>query len=127
MEPRPRGHRFIAKGEPDMTPILALALALCSFAQDDKPWLVFEGGEGAGKGKHIVLLSGDEEYRSEEAMPQLGRLLSKQQGFKCTVLFSVNKQTGEIDPKTADNEPGMEGDAKRRFGHHEFAFSEVAG
>ena len=26
-----------------------------------QPWVVYPGGEGAGKGKHIVLISGDEE------------------------------------------------------------------
>ena len=34
--------------------------------------VVYEGGDGPGKGKHIVLVSGDEEYRSEEAL-QIGR------------------------------------------------------
>lgn len=52
---------------------------------------------GAAKGKHIVLLSGDEEYRSEEAMPMLGKLLSQRHGFKCTVLFSLGAD-GTIDP-----------------------------
>lgn len=52
---------------------------------------------GAAKGKHIVLLSGDEEYRSEEAMPMLGKILSQRQGFKCTVLFSLGAD-GTIDP-----------------------------
>lgn len=59
--------------------------------------LVFEGGNGPGKGQHIVLLSGDEEYRSEEAMPMLGQMLAKHHGFKCTVLFSMNDK-GEVDP-----------------------------
>jgi len=66
-------------------------------AQQPNDHLVFEGGEGPGAGKHIVLLAGDEEYRSEEAMPMLGQLLSKHYGFKCTILFSLNEQ-GEVDP-----------------------------
>ncbi|MCE9609495.1 MAG: ThuA domain-containing protein [Chthoniobacter sp.] len=70
--------------------------------------VVYQGKEGPGKGKHIVLLAGDEEYRSEEAMPQLGKILSQRHGFKCTVVFSINKTTGEIDPNTADNNPGVE-------------------
>jgi hypothetical protein len=69
--------------------------------------VVYEGGFGPGRGKHVVFLSGDEEYRSEEGLPQLARILATRHGFKCTVLFSLNKQ-GEIDPKTKDNEPGME-------------------
>ena len=53
---------------------------------------------GPGKGRHVVLLSGDEEYRSEEALPMLGKILSQRHGFKCTVLFSVDPD-GTINPK----------------------------
>ncbi|MBB5033077.1 ThuA domain-containing protein [Prosthecobacter vanneervenii] len=62
---------------------------------------------GAAKGKHIVLLSGDEEYRSEEAMPMLGKLLSQRHGFKCTVLFSLGAD-GTIDPKNGASLPHPE-------------------
>lgn len=75
---------------------------------DDPAWLVFEGGSGPGAGKHIVLVSGDEEYRSEEALPQLAKILSKHHGFKCTVLFAIDPKTGEIDPNRNDNIPGLE-------------------
>lgn len=71
------------------------------------PWLTFAGGSGPGKGRHIVLVSGDEEYRSEEAMPMLGQLLAVRHGFRCTVLFAINRETGEIDPNTTDNIPGL--------------------
>lgn len=87
---------------------LALALTVLAARRPDDPWLVFEGSDGPGKGKNVVLLSGDEEYRSEETMPQLGKILSQRHGFRCTVLFSINKSTGEIDPNTVDNIPGME-------------------
>ncbi|MBX3179551.1 MAG: ThuA domain-containing protein [Candidatus Hydrogenedentes bacterium] len=70
--------------------------------------ITYEGGEGPGKGKHIVFVTGDEEYRSEEGMPQLAKILAVRHGFKCTVLFSINKETGEIDPGTLDNIPGLE-------------------
>lgn len=60
--------------------------------------VVYAGGEGSGKGKHVVLLAGDEEYRSEESLPMLGQILSKHHGFKSTVCFSLN-EAGEIDPK----------------------------
>jgi hypothetical protein len=60
--------------------------------------LVYEGSEGIGTGKHIVFLAGDHEYRSEEALPALARILAKRHGFKCTVLFNVDKETGFITP-----------------------------
>ena len=53
---------------------------------------------GPGQGKHIVFLSGDEEYRSEEGLPMLAKILSQRHGFKCTVLFSVDPD-GTINPK----------------------------
>ncbi len=60
-------------------------------------WLTYPGGEGPGQGKHIVLIAADQEYRSEQALPMLARLLAKHHGFQCTVLFSVNDQN-EVDP-----------------------------
>ncbi|MDR0870027.1 MAG: ThuA domain-containing protein [Planctomycetaceae bacterium] len=61
-----------------------------------------------GSGKNVVLVSGDEEYRSEEMVVQLGRILAEHHGFNCTVLFAINPQTGEIDPLTLNNIPGLE-------------------
>src|SRR3978361_464558 len=49
------------------------------------------------KGRHIVLLSGDEEYRSEESMPMLGKILSVRHGFRCSVLFALAPD-GTINP-----------------------------
>jgi len=60
-------------------------------------WLTYSGGEGAGKGKHIVLIAADQEYRSEQSMPMLAKILSTHHGFDCTVLFGVNER-GEVDP-----------------------------
>ena len=51
-------------------------------------WVVYEGYDAPGYGRHVVLVSGDEEYRSEEAFSQLGKILAQRQGFKCTVLFA---------------------------------------
>src|SRR5580658_10071992 len=64
--------------------------------------------QGKAKGKNIVLISGDEEYRSEETLPQLAKILSTHQGFKCTVLFAINPADGSIDPDELDNIPGLE-------------------
>jgi hypothetical protein len=68
--------------------------------------LVFEGGDGPGSGKRVVLVSGDEEYRSEEALPALAKVLSVHHGFRCTVLFAMSGDT--IDPNNAGNIPGLE-------------------
>jgi type 1 glutamine amidotransferase len=87
--------------------IIAVLICLAAEAVMAKP-VVFKGKKGPGKGKHIVFLVGDEEYRSEDSMPQLAKILAMHHGFKCTVLFAVNKQTGEIDPQTLDNIPGLE-------------------
>ncbi len=85
-----------------------LVIFIISPAQAEQPWAKFSGGEGPGSGKHIVLVSGDEEYRSEDALPQLAKILSKHHGFECTVLFAVDPKTGEINPNVRDNIPGLE-------------------
>ena len=74
---------------------------------NSEQWIVYEGNEGPGTGKHIVLVSGDEEYRSEEALPLLGKILAVHHGFKCTVLFAIDPETGEINPEEQTNIPGL--------------------
>ena len=64
---------------------------------DNHPWLTYRGGEGPGRGKHIVLIAADQEYRSEESLPMLARILSQRHGYDCTVLFAVNRD-GLVDP-----------------------------
>lgn len=91
-----------------MVAVLASMLLAGNAGAAEDQWVVYEGKEGPGKGKHIVLMAGDDEYRSEELIPQLARILAVHQGFKCTVLFALNQQTGEIDPATQDNIPGLE-------------------
>src|SRR5437588_492877 len=71
-------------------------------------FIVYQGKSGSGSGKHIVFLSGDEEYRSEESLPQLAKILAERHGFKCTVLFAVNPVDGTIDPNIKNNLPGAE-------------------
>ena len=92
--------------------LLLLALVGGAGAQQGEaarePWVVYAGGEGPGRGKHVVLVAGDEEYRSEEALPLLGRILAVHHGFRCTVLFSVDPADGTIDPDQAGHIPGLE-------------------
>ena len=78
--------------------VTLLALFACTLAVPAAEWVTYEPVPGTGQGRHIVLLSGDEEYRSEEWMPQLGKILARRHGFKCTVLFPVNPADGTIDP-----------------------------
>ena len=85
--------------------ILLTLLLFATFANAAP--LVFEGTDGPGKGKHIVFLAGDHEYRSEESLPELARILAKNQGFKCTVLFDIDKE-GDIVAGEVANMPGME-------------------
>jgi len=81
---------------------LLLLLPLCAVAlahpvPESPLWLTSPGGNGPGKGRHIVLIAADQEYRSEHSMPMLARILSTHHGFDCTVLFGVNEK-GEVDP-----------------------------
>jgi putative heme-binding domain-containing protein len=83
--------------------LLFLFCATLSIVAAEQDFVVFEGKEGPGKGKHIVFMAGDEEYRSEEALPLLAKILAERHGFKCTVLFSVDPD-GTINP---DNQKSL--------------------
>jgi type 1 glutamine amidotransferase len=79
--------------------VWATCVLLPSVAAAQNPHLVvYEGDKGPGHGKHIVFLAGDHEYRSEESLPQLARMLAKHYGFKCSVFVTVDPATGFIDP-----------------------------
>ncbi len=90
--------------------VLMAGLLLAPFSplRGEDQWVTYPGGTGAGQGKQVVLVSGDEEYRSEEALPQLAKILSKQHGFTCTVLFALDSKDGTINPNVKDNIPGLE-------------------
>lgn len=94
-----------------LIPVLLAALIMPVFAKhhEDALWLDYTGKKGLpGSGKHITLMAGDEEYRSEETMPMLARLLSERHGFNCRVLFSVNPDGNVMDPNFQGNTPGLE-------------------
>lgn len=80
--------------------VLLLASLALSFAPAADVSVSYPAKAGPGQGRHIVLLSGDEEYRSEEALPMLGKILSQRHGFRSTVLFSVDPD-GTINPKAS--------------------------
>jgi hypothetical protein len=64
--------------------------------------VVYEGTSGPGAGKHIVWLAGDHEYRSEETLPALARILASRYGFKCSVFFTTDPATGFIEPGSSN-------------------------
>ncbi len=73
-----------------------------------KQYVEYKGKAGPGKGKKVVLIAGDEEYRSEEVLPQLGKILSQRHGFDCRVVFPIDPESGRIDPNYGKNIPGLE-------------------
>src|SRR4051794_31377840 len=83
--------------------IALLLLGLILPAKAAQTSVVYPPREGTAKGKHIVFLSGDEEYRSEEGLPMLAKILSQRHGFKCTVLFALDAD-GTINP---DNQKSL--------------------
>jgi oligogalacturonide lyase len=86
--------------------LLGLVCLLPATARADD-WVTYEPKDGPGKGKHVVFLVGDEEYRSEEGLPMLAKILSQRHGFKCTVLFSLDKDGGgTIDPNNQQSLAG---------------------
>ncbi|MDB6112861.1 MAG: signal peptide and transrane prediction [Pedosphaera sp.] len=94
-----------------MNQLLILSLLLCLWPFNHAraaDYVSYEGKSGPGAGKHIVFLSGDEEYRSEEGLPQLAKILAERHGFKCTVLFPVNPTNGLIEPNLNHSLPGAE-------------------
>src|SRR5215213_2469721 len=81
--------------------LMALAGWLCipavAFAQNPH-LVVYHGTSGPGAGKHIVFLAGDHEYRSEESLSALARIMARRYGFKCSVFFTTDPRTGFIEP-----------------------------
>ena len=87
------------------------AAALCGCVRrhrNPNPHLVvYQGDKGPGAGKHIVFLAGDQEYRGEETLPALARILARHYGFTCSVFFTTDPKTGFIDPGSS-NIAGLE-------------------
>ncbi len=60
--------------------------------------VVWEGTDGLGKGKHIVFIAGDHEYRGEETLPALARIMARHYGFKCSFFVTTDPKDGTIKP-----------------------------
>jgi hypothetical protein len=88
-------------------PSISSGIASIRSRQVPEPWILIPGGNGPGKGKLVVLIAADEEYRSEETLPQLAQILAKRHGFNCIVLFAIDPKDGTICPNVNDNIPGL--------------------
>jgi hypothetical protein len=71
------------------------------------PSITYPARPGPGGGRHLVFLTGDEEYRGEEGLPMLAKILSQRHGFKCTVLFALDPD-GTINPDNNTSVPNAE-------------------
>ncbi|ACT94386.1 ThuA domain-containing protein [Dyadobacter fermentans] len=86
--------------------MLALGIALVTFAsnaQDNpaKHRVVYKGDKGPGVGKNIVFIATDHEYRGEESLPALARIMAKKYGFTCTVVYALDSN-GYIYPGSSN-------------------------
>jgi type 1 glutamine amidotransferase len=100
MSPRQLGPALCALAVIASLPLAGQAPAPSSSATS----ITYPGGNGPSQGKHVVFLSGDEEYRSEEALPMLAKILSQRHGFRSTVLFALDAD-GTINPKNTRSLP----------------------
>ncbi|MGB0581287.1 MAG: PVC-type heme-binding CxxCH protein [Limisphaerales bacterium] len=86
------------------TSILLTLLLAMAFTAPANP-VIYKAGKPA-KGKKLVFIASDHEYRSEETLPALARIMAVHHGFDCTVLFGLD-ENGEIKAG-ASNIPGLE-------------------
>ncbi|WP_417391263.1 ThuA domain-containing protein [Gimesia sp.] len=56
---------------------------------------------------HVVFVTGDDEYRSEESMPMLAKILKRDYGFDVTVCYSLDEE-GHIAPGNQKSISGLE-------------------
>ena len=75
-----------------------LMVAVVRGAESGPGWFTV----GPPEGRRVVLLAGDEEYRSEESLPMLAQLLAARHGFRCTVLLPYGPD-GTLDPNRSES------------------------
>lgn len=78
--------------------LIPLALVLAAVVPDELP-----AEDGV---PHVVFVTGDEEYRSEESMPMLAAILKRDYGYKVTVCYSL-AEDGTIDPNNVSSVSGL--------------------
>lgn len=87
---------------------LALGFLTTHLAMAQSQWLDLAPKAGSANGKKVVIVTGDEEYRSEETGPMLGKILSQHHGFQVRVTFAIDPEGGFIYPNFLSNIPGLE-------------------
>ena len=83
--------------------ISSILLLSCSLLHGNP--VVYKASKASWE-KKIVFVASDHEYRAEETLPALARILAVHHGFDCTVLFGLS-ENGEIEAG-ASNIPGLE-------------------
>ncbi len=78
---------------------IILAVQATGVAEENKP---------TRRVPHVVFVTGDHEYQSEITMPMIAGILEAKHGMKCTVLYAVNPETRQCDPKYEKNIEGLE-------------------
>lgn len=87
--------------------VLIISVFCTQAVISQEQWLEFKPSSQMSNGKSIVLISGDESYRSEESLPMLAKILTTHHGFHTKVLFAINPETNLIDPNYLQNIPGL--------------------
>ena len=82
--------------------ITLILLLSCSFLHANP--VVYKASKASWE-KKIVFVASDHEYRAEETLPALARILAVHHGFDCTVLFGLSKN-GEIE--ALDRKQGLD-------------------
>ena len=94
--------------------ICAVVMGQSVLAADKKPLTKEESAKiveaairKAAEKPHVVFVTGDEEYRSEESMPMLARILKRDFGFEISIAYSLDDK-GFVDPNNTANVTGIE-------------------
>jgi len=92
-----------------LTPsLVGLSIALTLMASRPAPAGLATKADGPkARVPHVVFVTGDEEYRSEESMPMLAKILQRDFDFKVTVCYAMDKD-GTINPNNLENVTGLE-------------------
>jgi uncharacterized protein len=98
-----RGTEWAATGKVNIPAPSADDLPAEGRAATRKPGAI----QPASRKPHIMFVTGDEEYRSEESMPMLARILKNRYGFRVSIGYAVNEE-GFIDPNRNDNITNLE-------------------